>query len=947
MDYVLSVWANRYDNAVKSAEPYAWDRILKEFHKGIETDDKYSVPLFNLTRFVAKGNTPDFIVEDKALGGVKPRRVQANVIAVDALIIDYDNDSRLQHLWTMDEVAEKFKDYAFLMYSSHSYWKNHPEVEKFRLILPFSQSMPISAYQDDWIPYVASMKRFIGYAEPEVLPEEFQSPDEDTGKVATWDKPSIDKASFNPVQGYFLPSCPVGKEVVYRVNNTEKFLDPFVFEKAEIKKPEMTPLIIPPTATRGGTGKVIRETFDVFQWVKDNGLYMRPLGGGKHQIVCPWLREHTGADKSGTVLLPPLSGSLPNIHCRHNHNVSTWKLIKEQGDEAIRSYCMTRSDDDFSDELAAVLKRHRNRKEDEVLDEKERKRIQVEDLFPGITTEPVQPYTRAKREELIRKKCLNYIPRKDENITLLYAFEGFGKSYYATLLVKEKKRKVLFASISNEQAAEQADSFRSHGLRVQFIPGREHLLRKNHKVEVQHQEGSTPWDTERVAETSTKKWMKDNQKLSDEQIDQIWTETEAPEPNFSEYDIVCTTIARVMSYGRIQRNRLVSGFGFVVKRTNDAEGLGIRDDDRIVPANVVVFFDDPDREFFTWNRAYDPKYWERIKEGRKQRLADQGLTEDDLAEIPEEIRIDHERIEVEKINGRDYFVRPDGLVLGYGLIGNQLVFTTTEELTRRLILRMYDNVYEPTLMPESKMKAGDITMVKTNIVASKRDGFLPPMMNRLQKEGYEFNYIADGQGSMVNLVNNKGQNIFADKDNVIEISEPHNDVVTRFIDELHDDGWTESDRNAMKVILAMDAVQQAIGRNSGYRWSDKPNHEKRECVVLCEPKLHAALIKYMRYHVGTAIDDVKKQGTAKRDYGTLVGGLCWYIRNLDSYLRNGIDTRGQAFMDDVKEVRGGLPNGQRRTFTKRLVAALKEKIRTCQDTAMTQKLEKYALDLGD
>jgi hypothetical protein len=761
-----------------------------------------------------------------------------------------------------------------------------------------------------------------------------------------WDKPSIDTASFNPVQGYFLPSCPVGKPVVYRVNDG-KFLEPCIFEKTEIKTQEMTPVIIPPTAMRGGTGKVIRETFDVLQWVKDNGLYMRALGGGKHQIVCPWWREHTGADKSGSVLLPPLSGSLPNIHCRHNHKVSTWKLIKDQGDEAIRSYCLTRSEDDYSDELAAVLKRHRDRTKDKVLDRKERKRIQLEDLFPGITTEPVQPYTRAKREELIRKKCLNQIPRKGENITLLYAFEGFGKSYYATLLVKEKNRRVLFASLSNEQAAEQADSFRSHGLRVQFIPGREYLLRKNHKVEVQHQEGSTPWDTERVAEAPTKKWMKDNQKLSDEQVDKIWMETEAPEPNFNEYDIVCTTIARVMSYGRIQRNRLVSGSGFVVKRSNDADGLGIRDDDRIIPENAIVFFDDPDREFFTWYRAYDPKYWERIKEERKQRLAEQRLIEDDMSEIPEEIRIDHEKIEIEKINGRDYFVRPDGLVLGYGLIGNQLVFTTTEELTRRLILRMYDGVYEPTLMPDSKMEAGDITMVKTNMVASRRDGFLPPIMNRLHKEGYKFNYIADGQGSMVNLVNNKGQNIFADKDNVIEISEPHNDVVTRFIDELHAEDWTESDRNAMKVILAMDAVQQAIGRNSGYRWSDKPIHEKRKCVVLCEPKLHAALIKYMRYHVTTTIDDVKKQGTAKRDYTTLVGGLCWYIRNLDGYLRNGIGNRGQAFMDDVREVRGELPSGQRRTFTKRLVAALKEKIRTLQDTALTQKLEKYALDLGN
>lgn len=82
MDYVLSVWANRFDNAVKSAEPYTWDQLVQEFRKGIETDDKYSAPLFNLTRFAAKESTPDFIVKDKALGGVKPRRVQVSMATI-------------------------------------------------------------------------------------------------------------------------------------------------------------------------------------------------------------------------------------------------------------------------------------------------------------------------------------------------------------------------------------------------------------------------------------------------------------------------------------------------------------------------------------------------------------------------------------------------------------------------------------------------------------------------------------------------------------------------------------------------------------------------------------------------------------------------------------------------------------------------------------------------
>jgi hypothetical protein len=129
-------------------------------------------------------------------------------------------------------------------------------------------------------------------------------------------------------------------------------------------------------------------------------------------------------------------------------------------------------------------------------------------------------------------------------------------------------------------------------------------------------------------------------------------------------------------------------------------------------------------------------------------------------------------------------------------------------------------------------------------------------MSRLKDEGFEFHYIADGQGAVINLVNNKGQNVFAGKDIVIEISEPHYELVTRFIDELHDHGWEESDRNALKVVLALDALQQAIGRNSGYRWSDQEKNAQRRCIVLCEPKLHSALIKAMRYHVGSVIESV-------------------------------------------------------------------------------------------
>jgi hypothetical protein len=946
MEYVMSVWKGVHDNAVKTLGPGDWNWVSEQLANNNETDDKYSEFLFNLVRFDATKKKTGMLVEDKVTGAWLDQRKGANIAEVTGLVIDYDNESLLQQLWTIDEVTQRFRQYTFLIYSSHSYWKNHPAVERFRLVLPFAKPVMINSLENDWHPYVSAMKKFIGYEEPQDLPEEMWYQNEETGITVKRDKPSIDKQSFNPVQGFFLPSCPLGKNVVYQDNQGE-FVDPSKFERAEAQVYAPKKVDVLEDATRGGAGVVIRETFDVLAWLKANGLYVRPIAAGKHQIICPWHHEHTKAHKSGAVLLPARDGSLPNVYCQHNHNVSTWKLIKEQGDEAIRPYCVTRPEVDLAADFLKTLRRHRERS---IGSTKLAKQKLLADLLPGFNEIPVHPYSREKRTELIRNKCL----KSNHRIMHLYAFEGFGKSYYAYLEVTERKNKVLFASLSNEQASEQAESFRKLGLRVQLIPGREYLLRLRYNVEIQSQAAAHPWDIERLAESPTKRWMKENLNLADGEIEKIWLATEAPQPDWVNHDIICTTIARTMAYGKIQKNRLIEQYAATSTGLRYVGREGLRDEDRIVPENAVIFFDDPDKEFFTWYKPYNPKFLERAKEQAKKKFEREGPivyqvdgvpTESEFSD-PQTVMVDSETIKVETINGREYFVRPEHLTLGYALVDNRLVFTTTEELTRNLILNMYPKVYQPKLMPDEKMIAGDITMIKTNIVSSKRDGFLPPVVERLHKEGFEFHYIADGQGAKINLVNNKGQNMFADSDTVIEISEPHYDSVTRFIDELHEDGWTESDRNAMKVILALDALQQAIGRNSGYRWSDQTVHERRECIVLCEPKLQEALIMAMRYHIGTVINSVDERIGAKKDYKSLVNGVCWFIRNLDSYLRNGLGQRGQAFWDDVQSVIRELAPRRKVAFRKRVVAALKAKIKATRDVELAKKLSEYVDILG-
>src|ERR1039457_4218850 len=108
--------------------------------------------------------------------------------------------------------------------------------------------------------------------------------------------------------------------------------------------------------------------------------------------------------ETGAVLLPGKYSPLPNIYCQHNHEVRTWKLIKEQGDEAIRPYCQTKPADNYGDEVLRILRRHRERPTES---EGATGKILLDDLLPGFTDEPVHPFTRDERAKLIRKKCLD------------------------------------------------------------------------------------------------------------------------------------------------------------------------------------------------------------------------------------------------------------------------------------------------------------------------------------------------------------------------------------------------------------------------------------------------------------------------------------------------------------------------------------------------------------
>lgn len=58
----------------------------------------------------------------------------------------------------------------------------------------------------------------------------------------------------------------------------------------------------------------------IIQVLRDRGLYKSPLGNGKHDIICPWINEHTGMLEGGTAYFEPDDPwPIGGFKCFHGH----------------------------------------------------------------------------------------------------------------------------------------------------------------------------------------------------------------------------------------------------------------------------------------------------------------------------------------------------------------------------------------------------------------------------------------------------------------------------------------------------------------------------------------------------------------------------------------------------------------------------------------------------
>jgi len=564
---------------------------------------------------------------------------------------------------------------------------------------------------------------------------------------------------------------------------------------------------------------------------------------------------------------------------------STYHVCRKCGTTKIKQSIVV---DDKPDTVIADFIANKNKKKPTPNPKPKPKKVtkqQMLDDMVGMGEKIVEPYTRAKRGELIKKHCLT--PRKR---MLLYAFEGFGKSYLTVLWARDHKKKVLFGCSSNVQAEEQAKSFKQEGCRVQLIVSREHRLANEYQVEIERNEPSNPWEQGKVKIGKTKTNMIEKG-MTKAEADELWDQLKSVDPDFENYDIVVTTHARIQSYGRKMESYKEKLWHWRGREMEDKPECSVQ-----IPDNAIVVFDDPSKADFERLKDFNNDYVNK--------------------------KIDGKKIGRRTIGNYEYFFKPKCLTRGFGFKTQYLVFTTTELVTVHLIKENYEGVYEPKLMPDDKMDAGDIHLLKTEMVRKKKDGMLPPIVERIHKEGFEFEYIADGQGNKYNLTNSKGQNVFIGKDTLIEISQAHPNELRKTQHEL---GLGPDSLMAIKVAIALDQVHQAIGRNSGYRWSDQGKEQSSTCIVLCDPHLYKALLEHMRYATTSNVDaDQLTTGFRKRERDSLLNSVKWFLQNSTTYICSGLGGNNREYQKDALDCLNTCPPFLRERRKKRVLLSLDE-----------------------
>jgi hypothetical protein len=260
---------------------------MVEFFDGHDTPESKDTFLFSAVSYNTKPSTIESMLgldEEKELPNVQVRRYKHFITHVNAIVLDYDSGCDLV------DTVEFCSDFNHIGYTSYSHLKDG-KTHKFRIIIPFKTPCPV---------------------------KEWECRKHDILKIF----PNVDQSTITTGRVFYFPSCPPDKlEYAMCWNISDKiFFDWNNLEYIVKVVPEISEQVIEniKNAKKDGKGKIIFESFDAVQFMKDNSLYIKCSGFDKHDVICPQYYLHTNNAQSGTVLFQD-NKSYPTFYCSHSH----------------------------------------------------------------------------------------------------------------------------------------------------------------------------------------------------------------------------------------------------------------------------------------------------------------------------------------------------------------------------------------------------------------------------------------------------------------------------------------------------------------------------------------------------------------------------------------------------------------------------------------------------
>lgn len=298
--FVSSTW----DNCVRETHELTWQEFIGLFKEHLIIDNKNDVMMIIPASFKTEDYEPaldsDKNIKYREDGTPEIRRCKDNVDKVFMLPLDFDGDV------TLEEAIERFRDYQYFAYTSYGHMTDQKEgKDAFRMFIPFKGPLTVDQYY----------KRRNAF------------------RVFT----GGDSSSVDIARGFYIPSHQAGRPHHYIWSNKGKELDALAFEEDEI--PEVKPPVIMKTGVSAAEkrGKILWDTLDVVALFQQLGLYRKHLHGDTHEVVCPWVHEHSQGNDKGTVIFTSGGNKKAAFKCQHGHCAErrlfdvTQRVKEEQG----------------------------------------------------------------------------------------------------------------------------------------------------------------------------------------------------------------------------------------------------------------------------------------------------------------------------------------------------------------------------------------------------------------------------------------------------------------------------------------------------------------------------------------------------------------------------------------------------------------------------------------